>query len=615
LSQALSTKSRDAALETLRRVYGYDAFRGQQAGIIDHVIAGGDAMVLMPTGGGKSLCFQIPALVRPGVAVVVSPLIALMRDQVDALRQVGVNAAYLNSSLDWRDAVEVERQVERGELDLIYVAPERLVTPRFLDLLERSRVCLFALDEAHCVSQWGHDFRPEYLQLSILHERFPTVPRIALTATADAQTRADIQARLNLGDAKVFIDSFDRPNITYRVLPKQEAKRQLWSFIKTHHAEDAGIVYCLSRAKVDETAAWLAAQGRDVVPYHAGLDARTREANQDRFIKGEGVIVVATVAFGMGIDKPNVRFVAHLDLPKSMEAYYQETGRAGRDGLPADAWMAYGLSDVVAMRQMLESSEAPAEIKRIEKHKLEALIGFCETAACRRQVLLNYFGEVLPEPCCNCDTCLEPVETFDGSIAAQKALAAVYRTGQMFGTGHLIDVLRGTMTEKVEKFRHDQIKTFGVGVDMSKQEWGSIYRQLVAAGYLTVDHEGYGALHLTASGAPVLKGQQSVRLRRDNQATVKKSLRAQRGSRGGSSAPAVLSPADDDLWHKLKACRLELARTQGVPPYVIFHDSTLLEMVRQKPRDPYRMGQIPGVGTSKLDRYGDAFLAVIRQAV
>jgi ATP-dependent DNA helicase RecQ len=611
LSQVLTRNGRDKALETLQRVYGYDAFRGQQAGIIDHVIAGGDALVLMPTGGGKSLCFQIPALVRPGIAVVVSPLIALMRDQVDALRQVGVNAAYLNSSLDWRDAAEVERQVAQGELDLIYVAPERLVTPRFLELLERSRVCLFALDEAHCVSQWGHDFRPEYLQLSILHERFPTVPRVALTATADEQTRADIQARLNLGDAKVFIDSFDRPNITYRVVPKQEPRRQLWSFIQTHHAEDAGIVYCLSRAKVDDTAAWLAAQGRDVVPYHAGLDAQTREANQDRFIKGEGVIVVATVAFGMGIDKPNVRFVAHLDLPKSMEAYYQETGRAGRDGLPADAWMAYGLSDVVAMRQMLESSEAPAEVKRVEKHKLEALIGFCETAECRRQVLLNYFGEVLPAPCGNCDTCLEPVETFDGSIVAQKALAAVYRTGQMFGTGHLIDVLCGTVTEKITKFNHDQIKTFGVGSDMTKQEWGSVYRQLVAAGFLKVDHEGYGALHLTQAAGPVLKGQQAIRLRRDNQAAVKKSLRAQRSAKGG--APAALSPADDDLWHKLRACRMELARSQGVPPYVIFHDSTLLEIVRVKPRDAWRLGQLPGVGTSKLERYGDAFLEVVKR--
>src|SRR4051794_31129659 len=422
-------------------------------------MAGGDALVLMPTGGGKSLCFQIPALVRPGVAVVVSPLIALMRDQVDALRQVGVRAAYLNSTLDWREALEIERAMADGTIDLVYVAPERLVTERFLDVLGRTRIALFALDEAHCVSQWGHDFRPEYLQLSILHDRFPQVPRIALTATADAQTRADIQARLGLQDARVFISSFDRPNIAYRVVPKQEARRQLWAFIRDNHPEDAGIVYCLSRAKVDDTAAWLAAQGREVLPYHAGLDAAVRESNQDRFIKGEGVIVVATVAFGMGIDKPNVRFVAHLDLPRSLEAYYQETGRAGRDGLAATAWMAYGLADVVALRQMMEGSEAPAAHKRVERSKLEALIGYCETSACRRQVLLSYFGEGLAKPCGNCDTCQDPVETYDGSIPAQKALAAVYRTGQRFGVGHLIDVLRGTATEKVTRFGHDRIKT------------------------------------------------------------------------------------------------------------------------------------------------------------
>ena len=432
---------------------------------------------------------------------------------------------------------------------------------------------------------------------------------MALTATADMQTRADIQARLNLAEAEVFLDSFDRPNIQYRVRPKQEARRQLLDFIKSRHPEDAGIVYCLSRAKVEETAKWLKAEGFDALPYHAGLDARTREAHQDRFIKSEGVIVVATIAFGMGIDKPNVRFVAHMDLPKSMEAYYQETGRAGRDGLPADAWMAYGLSDVAAMRGMLESGDASEEIKRLERRKLEALIGYCETPMCRRQVLLNYFDEVLAAPCGNCDNCLEPVETFDGTIMAQKALAAIYRTGQRFGTGHLIDVLRGTHTEKTAKFGHDQIKTFGVGADTPKPEWMSVYRQLVAAGFLTVNHELYGALQLTEAAGPVLKGAQTLRLRRDAAAVFKKSART---SRPAGGAPAALSETDDTLWHKLRACRLELAKAQGVPPYVIFHDTTLLEMVRQKPTGRLGLSKISGVGATKMDRYGEAFLAVIR---
>lgn len=598
-----------APLEILQRVFGYGGFRGQQARIVDHVIQGGDALVLMPTGGGKSLCFQVPALVREGVAVVISPLIALMRDQVLSLRQLGVRAAYLNSSLDWSEAADIESQMARGELDLVYVAPERLSSPGFLNLLEHAQISLFAIDEAHCVSQWGHDFRPEYLKLSILHERFPQVPRLALTATADMQTRADIQARLNLAEAEVFLDSFDRPNIQYRVRPKQEARRQLLDFIKSRHPEDAGIVYCLSRAKVEETAKWLKAEGFEALPYHAGLDARTREAHQDRFIKSEGVIVVATIAFGMGIDKPNVRFVAHMDLPKSMEAYYQETGRAGRDGLPADAWMAYGLSDVAAMRGMLESGDASEEIKRLERRKLEALIGYCETPMCRRQVLLNYFDEVLAAPCGNCDNCLEPVETFDGTIMAQKALAAIYRTGQRFGTGHLIDVLRGTHTEKTAKFGHDQIKTFGVGADTPKPEWMSVYRQLVAAGFLTVNHELYGALQLTEAAGPVLKGAQTLRLRRDAAAVFKKSART---SRPAGGAPAALSETDDTLWHKLRACRLELAKAQGVPPYVIFHDTTLLEMVRQKPTGRLGLSKISGVGATKMDRYGEAFLAVIR---
>jgi len=619
----------DPALEVLRSVFGYSAFRGQQADIIAHVIRGGDALVLMPTGGGKSLCYQVPALVRDGVTVVVSPLIALMRDQVTALRELGVRAAFLNSSLDASEAREVERAMVRGELDLVYVAPERLVTPRFLDLLDRTKLALFALDEAHCVSQWGHDFRPEYLQLSILHERHPTVPRIALTATADAQTRAEIKDKLGLTEARVFLSSFDRPNITYRVVPKKSERQQMLAFLLENHPEDAGIIYCMSRAKVEEIASWLNQQGREALPYHAGLPPEVREANQDLFIKGEGIVMVATVAFGMGIDKPNVRFVCHLDPPKSLEAYYQETGRAGRDGLPANAWMSYGMADVVSLRQMLEQSEAGDSHRRVERSKLESLLGFCETAACRRQVLLNYFGETRVEPCGNCDTCLEPVETWDGTIAAQKALSAVYRTGQRYGAGHLIDVLLGNATEKVAQQAHDALKTFGCGKELSKAEWQSVYRQLVAAGYLTVDLEGYGGFRLTDAGIPVIKGQQPVKLRKDpiveKRRGVHDALR-RHVSRGGSTSPGLsgegvsragargaLSPADDALWHALKDCRTELARAQGVPPYVIFHDSTLLEMVASRPRDRNAFARLPGVGARKLDRYADAFLEVIGQ--
>ncbi|HYC01656.1 MAG TPA: DNA helicase RecQ, partial [Azospirillaceae bacterium] len=521
------------ALDILKNVFGYSAFRGQQQEIVEHVIRGGDALVLMPTGGGKSLCYQIPALARPGVAIVVSPLIALMRDQVDALRQVGVKAAYLNSSLEWREAQEVERACERGELDLLYVAPERLVTPRFLELLERSRLSLIAIDEAHCVSQWGHDFRPEYLQLSILHERFPLVPRIALTATADAQTRADMVSRLALSEARQFVSSFDRPNITYRIVPKDSERKQLLEFIRRHHPEDAGIVYCMSRAKVEDVANWLAEQGLDALPYHAGLPVEVRQGNQDRFIKGEGVVMVATIAFGMGIDKPNVRFVAHLDVPRSLEAYYQETGRAGRDGLPADAILFYGMADVVQLRQMMDQSEASATYKRTERQKLDALLGFCETPRCRRQVLLTYFGEEGHAPCGNCDTCFEPVETYDGTLPAQKALSAVYRTGQRFGVGHLVDVLRGLATEKVTKFHHDKLKTFGVGSDLSKGEWSGVFRQLVAFGYLTADPEGHGGLILTDQARPVLKGEETVRLRKERTSDLRKSGRSS-SSRGSS---------------------------------------------------------------------------------
>ncbi len=616
----------DSALDALRSVFGYDSFRGQQAEIIDHVIGGGDALVLMPTGGGKSLCYQIPALVRDGVTVVVSPLIALMRDQVMAMNELGVRAAFLNSSLSAGEAREVERAMARGELDLVYVAPERLVTPRFLELLDRTKLALFALDEAHCVSQWGHDFRPEYLQLSILHERHPTVPRIALTATADVQTRAEIKEKLGLAEARVFLSSFDRPNITYRVVPKKSERQQMLAFLRENHGEDAGIVYCMSRAKVEDTAAWLNAQGREALPYHAGLPADVREANQDRFIKSEGIVMVATVAFGMGIDKPNVRFVCHLDPPKSLEAYYQETGRAGRDGLPANAWMSYGMADVVMLRQMLEQSEAGDSHRRVERSKLEALLGFCETSGCRRQVLLNYFNETLPKPCGNCDTCLDPIETWDGTIAAQKALSAVYRTGQRYGAGHLIDVLLGNSTEKVVQQTHDMLKTFGVGKDLSKTEWQSVYRQLVANGFLTVDIEGFGGFRLTDAGVAVIKGQRPVSLRKDpvleRRRGVHDALRRQAG-RGGSpgggesvsrgGARGTLSAADDALWHALRDCRTGLAKAQGVPPYVIFHDSTLLEMVTQRPRSREAFAHLPGVGGRKLERYAEAFLEVIWQ--
>ena len=611
------------AEQLLHDVFGYSTFRGPQQAIVEHVAAGGDALVLMPTGGGKSLCYQIPALLRRGVGVVVSPLIALMQDQVAALEQLGVKAAFYNSSqeADVADAVVV--RLVRGELDLVYVAPERLLTPRFLALLERLQagpgLALFAIDEAHCVSQWGHDFRPEYRELTVLHERFPKVPRIALTATADAPTRAEIVERLALQDARQFVSSFDRPNIRYRVMQKANARQQLLAFLQTEHAGDAGIVYCLSRKKVDETAAWLAGEGWDALPYHAGLDAATRAANQKRFLREEGVVMVATVAFGMGIDKPNVRFVAHLDLPKSMEGYYQETGRAGRDGLPADAWMTYGLGDVVSMRQMLASGDAPEERKRVERQKLDALLGFCESTACRHQTLLRYFGEEHPGRCGNCDNCLNPVDTWDATDAAQLALSCVYRTGQRFGVGHLIDVLLGKATPQVERFRHNAVSTFGAGSELAQAQWSSVYRQLVAAGLLAVDIEGYGGLHLTEAARPVLRGEQPVSLRRD--AEVKKPSRT-RGTggkagktKGGADARAALAGANDDpLWAALKARRLELAREQGVPPYVIFHDSTLLEILGRRPKNLAALAGISGVGQAKLARYGAAFLKVLRDA-
>ena len=599
----------------MKAVYGYERFRGAQEAVISHAVNGGDALVLMPTGGGKSLCYQIPALCRPGVGLVVSPLIALMHDQVSALRQLGVRAAALNSSLGPGEARSIERDLRTGRLDLLYVAPERAVMPRFLELAAEARLALVAIDEAHCVSQWGHDFRPEYLQLAVLHERFPGVPRLALTATADGPTRRDIIERLALPNARVFATGFDRPNIRYRVVPKDRPRAQLLRFLAEEHAEDAGIVYCLSRRKVEETATWLAGEGRTALPYHAGLDAATRDRNQRRFLREEGVIVVATVAFGMGIDKPDVRFVAHLDLPKSLEAYYQETGRAGRDGLPADAWLAYGFGDVVALRELLAASEADEQHKRVERHKLDAMLGYCETTACRRHVMLAYFGERLPARCDNCDTCLAPVETWDGTEAAQKALSCVYRTRERFGAVHLVDVLLGRRTDRVAQFGHDRVSTFGIGNELTQPQWLSVCRQLVAAGLLAVDVEGHGGLRLTPESRAVLRGERPLQLRRDPLARPERTPR--RGAASRSTAPetargAPAPPAGDRaLWDALRGLRLELARAQSVPPYVIFHDSTLLAMAERRPRTLIEMGDIPGVGATKLARYGETFLQAI----
>jgi ATP-dependent DNA helicase RecQ len=589
------------ALALLRRTFGHAEFRGAQEDIVAHLAAGGDALVLMPTGGGKSLCYQVPSLLRPGTGVVVSPLIALMQDQVAALRQLGVRAAFLNSTLDAASAREVERALVAGELDLLYVAPERVLTPRCLELLGRSRIALLAIDEAHCVSQWGHDFRPEYLQLSLLHERFPQVPRIALTATADPQTRTEIVARLALGQARVFVSSFDRPNIRYAIVDKVDPRAQLLAFIREEHPGEAGIVYCLSRRKVDETAAWLATQGLAALPYHAGMAAAARTEHQARFQREDGIIMVATIAFGMGIDKPDVRFVAHLDLPKSIEGYYQETGRAGRDGLPADAWMAYGLADVVQQRRLIDLSEASEDYKRVSGAKLDALLGLCETAGCRRVRLLAYFGEA-SGPCGNCDTCLEPPQTWDATDAARKALSAIYRTGQRFGAVHLIDVLRGKRNERIERWGHEALGVFGVGAELDEAAWRSVFRQLVALGLARVDHDAHGALRLTEASRAVLKGEQAVQMRRVAPRAVRRPRRA---------APGDVAPADAGLLQVLKAWRRDEARSQGVPAYVILHDSTLAEIARARPRNLTALAGLAGLGAKKLERYGDALLQLI----
>ncbi|QKT02778.1 DNA helicase RecQ [Ectothiorhodospiraceae bacterium 2226] len=603
-----ATRASDPAHTILERVFGYTQFRPHQGEIVGHLIDGGDALVLMPTGGGKSLCYQIPALVRPGVGVVVSPLIALMQDQVQALRQNGVRAAYLNSTLSMEEAGAVERALLQGELDLLYVAPERLLMPRMLELLGRARLALFAIDEAHCVSQWGHDFRPEYIQLSVLHERFPEVPRIALTATADVRTRREIAARLALDGAREFVTGFDRPNIRYAIHENTgNARERLLRFIQDEHPGEAGIVYCLSRRKVEETAAWLAAKGLTALPYHAGLSAQERERHQTRFLREDGVIVVATIAFGMGIDKPDVRFVAHLSLPKSLEAYYQETGRGGRDGLPADAWMVYGLQDMITLRQMQESSDAPEAHKRVERHKLDAMLSFCELATCRRQALLRYFDDELPAPCGNCDTCINPPETWDATVAAQKALSAVYRTGQRFGVTHLVEVLLGIDGERMQRFGHHALSTFGVGKELDKNEWRNLYRQLIAHGLLTVDLEGHGGLRLTEAARPVLRGEQTLMLRK-----AARPVRAARAVGRGRGAERVVPEADRALWEALREQRQALAETQGVPAYVIFHDATLLAMLEHRPQTLAKLAEVHGVGARKLEAYGEAFLQVLR---
>ena len=611
MSTALDRKSpwgATGALTILRDVFGYPAFRGAQAEIIDHVTRGDDALVMMPTGGGKSLCYQIPALVRPGCAVVVSPLIALMQDQVDALTQLGVKAAVLNSTLDWRDAQSVEQAMFAGGLDLVYIAPERLLLERTLALLdalaEAGKLALFAIDEAHCVSQWGHDFRPEYLQLSALHERYPQVPRIALTATADHATRSEILVRLGLSEARVFLSSFDRPNIRYTVVEKDSARKQLLGFLAGRKGQ-AGIVYCLSRKKVEETAEWLSAQSYPALPYHAGLPAEERGANQRRFLREEGLIMCATIAFGMGIDKPDVRFVAHLDLPKSIEAYYQETGRAGRDGEPSEAWMAYGMQDVALQHARITESGAGEDQKILESQRLTALLAYCEAPRCRRQVLLDYFGEQRG-PCGNCDVCAEPPELWDGTQAAQKALSAIFRTGMRFGVTHLTDILRGKATDKVRQWGHDRLPTFGVGSDLDDHAWKSVFRQLAAAGLVHVDMAEHGALQLTEAAREVLKGQRIVQLRRP--------ARRKTTQPKTSVVYSDLAPADETLFQLLRRWRADTAREQAVPAYVILHDRTLRELAEVRPTSHGMLSGITGMGSAKIEHYGEELLALIGEA-
>ncbi|XEG70965.1 DNA helicase RecQ [Pseudomonas sp. abacavir_1] len=599
----------DQAQRILKDVFGYDAFRGNQARIIERVASGGDALVLMPTGGGKSLCFQVPALLREGLTVVVSPLIALMEDQVATLDELGVPVAALNSSLSPEAQRDIAARLQRGEIKLLYLAPERLVQPRMLDFLQRLNVGLFAIDEAHCVSQWGHDFRPEYLQLGQLAELFPDVPRIALTATADMRTREEMIQRLHLQNAEQFLSSFDRPNIFYRIVPKEQPRKQLLGFLAERRG-DAGIVYCLSRKKVEEVADFLSNQGFPALPYHAGLSNELRAFHQKRFLNEEGLIMVATIAFGMGIDKPNVRFVAHLDLPKSLEAYYQETGRAGRDGLPADAWMAYGLQDVLLLRQMMQNSEGDERHKRVERHKLEAMLALCEETRCRRQALLAYFDEVMPNPCGHCDICVDGVETWDATEPARQALSAIYRSGQRYGVGHLVDILLGKETEKVRSVGHQHLAVFGIGKARGEEEWRTLFRQLVARGFADVDVDGFNGLRLTEACRPLLRGEETLALRRDPKPQRSKSP----SSGGASPASQLVRQEEREMWEALRTLRRKLAQEHSVPPYVIFPDATLLEMLRSQPTTLTAMAQVSGVGARKLERYGQAFLDVLTES-
>ena len=593
----------DRALDLLKSKYGFDQFRFQQADIIQTMIDGGDALVLMPTGGGKSVCYQIPALIRDGVGIVISPLIALMQDQVSALNTMGIRADFLNSTQSAQTRDRVEQELLNGELDLLYVAPERLNTPGFLNLLERCKIALFAIDEAHCVSQWGHDFRSDYMKLKLLHEAFPAVPRIALTATADKRTREEIVQQLNLESAKLFIHSFDRPNIFYRIGEGQNNRERLWQFLQTNHPDDAGIIYCLSRKQVDANAEWLSKKGRTALPYHAGMDAETRALHQHRFLAEENVIIVATIAFGMGIDKPDVRFVAHLNLPKTIEAYYQETGRAGRDGMPANAWLAYGLQDVISLRQMNQQSEGSEQFKRSLHAKLEAMLGLCEQTSCRRKTLLEYFDEALEQPCGHCDTCVEPPPTWDATEAARKALSCIYRTGQRFGVNYLIDVLTGKPNDRIAQNRHDQLSVWNIGADLSNNQWRSLFRQLLVYGYIESDGDAHGGIRLTALSKPLLSGDETLRLREV--------------AKGGKKARVAASKmpvdeADMPLFNELRALRKTLAEENNVPPFVIFHDKTLLEMVTEEPQSLAEMAEISGVGEQKLKRFGEAFLDAIR---